>query len=98
MINTLQFTFPWEKAGANASATVGALVVYKVAVDNQGTWKFDRMWTKTFASQTNCLHWCADMETLFVGLDSGAVHQLFIPREYNHMRYQEVSQCPVLVL
>ena len=49
------------------------------------------MWTKTFASQTNVLHWCADMETLFVGLDNGAIHQLFIPKEYNYMRYQEVS-------
>ncbi len=31
------------------------------------------------------------METLFVGLDSGATYQLYIPKEYNHMRYQEVS-------
>ena len=48
------------------------------------------MWTKTFTSQTNVLHWCADMETLFVGLDSGEIYQLFIPKEFNHMRYQEV--------
>jgi hypothetical protein len=64
-------------------------VVYKVTVDKD-EWRFDRMWTKTFASQTNALHWNAEMETLFVGLDSGAIHQLFIPKEYNYMRYQEV--------
>lgn len=49
------------------------------------------MWTKTFASQTNVLHWCAEMETLFVGLDNGSIFQFFIPKEYNYMRYQEVS-------
>ena len=49
------------------------------------------MWTKTFASQTNVLCWCADMETLFVGLDNGGIQQLFIPKEYNYMRYQEVT-------
>jgi hypothetical protein len=87
------FTFPWEKAAAGQenSATVGALVVYKVAVNpSTDEWSFDRMWTRTFNSQTNVLHWCADMETLFVGLDSGMTYQLFIPKEYNHMRYQEV--------
>lgn len=52
---------------------MGALVVYKVSIVDE-EWRFDRMWTKTFASQTNVLHWCADMETLFVGLDSGAIH------------------------
>lgn len=91
---TQQFTFPWEKqiAGAENSATVGALVVYKVSIDtNTGAWQFDRMWTRTFNSQTNVLHWCSDNETLYVGLDSGAVHQLVVPKEFNYMRYQEVS-------
>ena len=87
------FTFPWEKAtaGQENSATVGALVVYKVSMTATDDWKFERMWTRTFNSQTNVLHWCAEMETLFVGLDSGVTHQLFIPKEYNHMRYQEVK-------
>jgi len=87
------FTFPWEKAtaGQENSSTVGALVVYKVSMTATDDWKFERMWTRTFNSQTNVLHWCAEMETLFVGLDSGVTHQLFIPKEYNHMRYQEVK-------
>lgn len=66
---------------------MGALVVYRVSSE----WRFERMWTKTFASQTNVLCWCADMETLFVGLDNGGIQQLFIPKEYNYMRYQEVT-------
>jgi hypothetical protein len=36
------------------------------------------------------LYWCAEMETLFVGLDSGAIHSFTIPKEHNYMRYQEV--------
>ena len=52
------------------------------------------MWTKTFTSQTNVLHWCGDKETLFVGLDNGEIYQLFIPKEFNHMRYQEVPFYP----
>lgn len=66
---------------------MGALVVYRVKVEEGDQWRFDRMWTKAFSSQTNVLHWCADMETLFVGLDNGSIVQLFIPKEYNHMRY-----------
>jgi hypothetical protein len=47
------FTFPWEKAvaGQENSATVGALVVYKVAVSpTTDEWTFDRMWSRTFNS------------------------------------------------
>lgn len=66
-------------------------MVYRVKIDQNDAWSFDRMWTKTFASQTNVLHWCPDMETLFVGLDNGSIFQFFIPKEYNYMRYQEVS-------
>jgi hypothetical protein len=62
-------------AGAENSATVGALVVYRVSIDQStGQWTFERMWTRTFNSQTNVLHWCADLETLYVGLDSGVIH------------------------
>ena len=82
---------PWEKGQDNNNySVVGALVVYKVAVDKEGQWRFDKMWTKTFNSQTNVLYWCADMETLFVGLDNGRIHSFKIPKEYNYMRYQEV--------
>lgn len=66
---------------------MGALVAYKVTIDKDEFWKFDRMWTKTFPSQTNVLYWCADNETLYVGLDSGRIHSFFIPKEYNYMRF-----------
>jgi len=36
------------------------------------------------------LHWNAKMETLFIGLDSGEVHILRVPKEHNFMRYEEV--------
>jgi hypothetical protein len=62
-------------AGAENSSTVGALVVYRVSVEQAtGAWTFERMWTRTFNSQTNVMHWCADLETLYIGLDSGVIH------------------------
>ena len=30
------------------------------------------------------------MQTLFVGLDSGKIHQFRIPKEHNYMRFSEV--------
>jgi hypothetical protein len=74
---------------------VGALVTYKVTVDPaDDQWKFDRMWTKTFPSQTSCLFWNEEMEQLYVGLDNGRIHSFKIPKEYNYMRYQEVFLQP----
>lgn len=63
--------------------------MFRVTQDKneEDSWHFERMWTKTFASQTNVLYWCSEMECLFVGLDSGKIHQFKIPKEYNYMRY-----------
>lgn len=35
------------------------------------------------------IHWNQDIETLFVGLDSGKVYIYNVPKEYNYMRYSE---------
>jgi hypothetical protein len=82
-------TFPWEKK-TEAHVTVGALFVFKVTVDTDDTWSFDRMWMKSFPNQTTSLMWHDLSNQLFVGLDSGKIQALKIPRELNFMQYDEV--------
>jgi len=88
------FSLPWEKTpGSDIVSTVGALALYQVSFGKNEEWKFERMWIKTFSSQTNILNWNAEMETLLIGLDSGKVIGLKIPSKHHYMRYEEVIFC-----
>mmetsp|Transcript_6195 Transcript_6195/g.5573 ORF Transcript_6195/g.5573 Transcript_6195/m.5573 type:complete len:128 (+) Transcript_6195:397-780(+) len=82
-------SLPWEKKTAKTDnyVSVGALSAYKVITDNDDNWEFLRMWTISFPSQTNVLCWSQEIETLYVGLDSGKVHIYKVPKEYNYLRF-----------
>lgn len=53
MFITQQISLPWEKATAKTDnyVSVGAISAYRVEVDKDDIWQFDRMWTKSFPSQ-----------------------------------------------
>ena len=38
-------------------------------------WVQNPSWAKTYASQTNVLHWCDEQSVLYNGLDSGTIHR-----------------------
>lgn len=43
---------PWDrsKTSNNNYVSVGAVSAYKVTIDSDDIWKFERMWTKSFPS------------------------------------------------
>ena len=61
-----------------AVATVGALQHWRISEsqgDHKNQWKQASSWAKTYASQTNILHWCDEQSILYCGLDSGTIHR-----------------------
>ena len=79
---------PWEKKSKEsktvlteeAVATVGALQHFRIvtkpdALTQEGQWQTAATWAKTYASQTNVLHWCDEQSILYCGLDSGVIHR-----------------------
>lgn len=82
---------PWEKPTAT-HVTVGALVAYKVSKEAEtGTWKFDRVWVKSYPVQTNILCWDNSLNMLAVGMDDGNIYYLKIAPEYRYMQYEDVG-------
>ena len=81
-------TFPWEKK-SESHATVGALFVYRVRIEEDEQWTFERLWSKSFPSQTSAMHWNQEVNLLCVGLDSGKIHLLTIPEKSHFMNFHE---------
>lgn len=71
---------------------MGALQHYIVTEDGfqtknfattQNQWQSMATWGKTYASQTNVLHWCDERSVLFLGQDSGVIHRYQCFKEKN---------------
>ena len=58
-------------------------------------WNNVPSWGKTYASQTNILHWCDEQSTLYLGLDSGRIHRYVCEKEKNLMQMKELSEITV---
>ena len=58
-------------------------------------WNNVSSWGKTYASQTNILHWCDEQSTLYLGLDSGRIHRYVCEKEKNLMQMKELSEITV---
>jgi hypothetical protein len=80
--------FPWEKK-SDSHVTVGALMLYRFKVDN-GSHSFEKLWVKSYPTQTSCLFWDGEKNNLIVGLDSGIIKLYKIAPEMNFMQYDEV--------
>lgn len=80
---------PWDskqKAAAKATATIGAVVCYKLksaSEDSDEKWEAEKVWQKGYGSQTGCLHWSQNENTLYIGFDDGSIQRLKIT-EQNH--------------
>jgi WD40 repeat protein len=64
---------PWEKK-IESHITVGAVFVYKVSIDSNGVYYFDKLWAKSFPVQTGVIYWDTESSTLAVGLDNGKIN------------------------
>ena len=98
---------PWEKKQKKenksvlteeAVATVGALQHFRIldkpnSVDNQ--WQTTPTWAKTYASQTNVLHWCDEQSVLYLGLDSGVIHRYKCSKDKNLVQMSELPELTV---
>lgn len=89
-----------------AVATVGSLTHYKIVTKPQGQgkpmggglenkWEYVSTWAKTFASQTNIMHWCDEQSILYMGLDSGVIHRFYCPKEKNLVVMKELDNISV---
>jgi len=54
-------------------------------------WQSFPTWVKTFASQTNVMHWEDENAVLYLGLDSGLIHRFKCPKEKNLTIMQELE-------
>jgi hypothetical protein len=84
-MTSIKISMPWEASDDNVSP-VGALSVYKVHITND-EWSFQQLWTASYTSQTNILHWDEESEQLFVGLDNGEVHVYKVPGGEGYKKY-----------
>lgn len=72
---------PWEDENQTSEGKfmpVGSVEMW--IQHNKGP--FDKVWAKTFPSQAICLYWSKPSLSLFVGLDSGHVHQLTLDPDF----------------
>jgi hypothetical protein len=86
--------FPWENK-TDSHISVGAVFAYKVTVDSNGGYYFDKLWAKSYPVQTGVIYWEAESSVLAVGLDNGKINLFKVNAESSYMHFEEVY---VLVL
>lgn len=80
--------FPWEKKN-DSHITVGAVFAFKVR-ETDGALKFEKLWAKSYPTQTGVISWDSDSSTLAVGLDDGKIYFYKTSPESNYMHYEEI--------
>lgn len=82
--------FPWEKK-TDSHITVGAVFAFKVKEDKiSGALTFEKLWAKSYPTQTGVVSWDSDSNTLAVGLDDGKIYIYKTSSESNYMHYEEI--------
>jgi hypothetical protein len=81
---------PWEKK-IDAHISVGAVFAYRVSIDSNGVYYFDKQWAKSYPTQTGVIYWDGESNTLAVGLDNGKLNLFKVNSESNFMQFEEVS-------
>jgi len=81
---------PWEKElQKGAHVTVGTVECY--VQQDLSTYKFEKLWTKTFQVQVICLYWEPVSNLLAVGQDDGTITVLKVLADINYIKYDEVA-------
>jgi hypothetical protein len=81
---------PWEKK-TDAHISVGAVFCFKVVADSSGNMHIEqKLWAKSFPTQTGVLYWETESNTLAVGLDNGKIYFYKVNPESNFMHFEEV--------
>lgn len=100
-------TMPWEKKDKtqkksvlreDAVATVGALQHFRIQIEQgekNNKWRASPTWAKTYASQTNILHWCDEQSILYCGLDSGLIMRYKCSKDKYLIQMEELSELTV---
>jgi hypothetical protein len=88
---------PWEKK-TDAHISVGAVFAYKVSIDSNGTYFFDKLWAKSYPVQTGVIYWDSESNLLGVGLDNGKMNFFRVNSESNFMQFEEVYLVITLAL
>jgi hypothetical protein len=81
---------PWEKK-TDAHISVGAIFAYKVSVDSNGSYFFDKLWAKSYPVQTGVVYWESESNVLAIGLDNGKINIFKVNPESNFMAFEEVK-------
>jgi hypothetical protein len=80
---------PWEKK-SDAHISVGAVFAYKVSIDSNGSYFFDKLWAKSFPVQTGVIYWEPDSNILAIGLDNGKINVFKVNSETGFVQFDEV--------
>jgi hypothetical protein len=82
--------FPWEKK-TDSHITVGAVFAFRVKEDpDTAVLSFEKLWAKSYPTQTGVISWDSDSNTLAVGLDDGKIYFYKTSPESNYMHYEEI--------
>jgi len=82
--------FPWEKK-TDSHITVGAVFAFRVKEDpTTDVLTFEKLWAKSYPTQTGVISWDSDSNTLAVGLDDGKIYFYKTSPESNYMHYEEI--------
>lgn len=82
---------PWEKK-TDAHISVGAAFAYKVIIDSNNEYSFDKLWAKSYPVQTGIINWDSESSTLSVGLDNGKIYFYKVSPDSNFMQYEELCE------
>jgi hypothetical protein len=81
---------PWEKK-TDSHISVGAVFVYKVSLDSNGVYYFDKLWAKSYPVQTGVIYWDSESSTLAVGLDNGKINVFKANLDSSYTSFEEVN-------
>jgi hypothetical protein len=82
--------FPWEKK-TDSHITVGAVFAFRVKEDSvTGVLVFEKLWAKSYPTQTGVISWDPDSNTLAVGLDDGKIYFYKTSPDSGYMHYEEI--------
>lgn len=84
-------TLPWEKK-TDAHISVGAVFAFKIQIDSNGAYFFEKLWAKSYPKQTGNINWDSDSNTLLVGLDDGKIHFYKANAESNFLQFEELCE------
>lgn len=76
---------PWEKEAPGVIISMSSLECWA-----RGPEKYERLWSKQFKYQGICLSWSPENETIYLGLDSGEIVGLKVPKEFKFYKCEEL--------